>query len=64
MGLSEGDVIDGKYRILRLLGQGGMGTVWVAENLRVRRQVAIKVLMRSAVASSAPRRARSPAPGW
>ncbi len=49
MALSEGDVIDGKYRILRLLGKGGMGTVWVAENLRVRRQVAIKVLIRGAV---------------
>jgi eukaryotic-like serine/threonine-protein kinase len=48
MALSEGDVIDEKYRILRLLGKGGMGTVWVAENLRVRRQVAIKVLLRSA----------------
>ena len=48
MGLSEGDVIDGKYRILRLLGKGGMGTVWVAENLRVRRHVAIKVLTRTA----------------
>ena len=48
MPLSEGDVIDGKYRILRLLGKGGMGTVWVAENLRVKRQVAIKVLLRSA----------------
>jgi len=49
MALTEGDVIDEKYRILRLLGKGGMGTVWVAENLRVRRQVAIKVLMRGAV---------------
>ncbi|MEP7121812.1 MAG: serine/threonine-protein kinase [Byssovorax sp.] len=48
MPLSEGDVVDEKYRILRLLGKGGMGTVWVAENLRVKRQVAIKVLLRSA----------------
>ena len=48
MALSEGDVIDEKYRILRLLGKGGMGTVWVAENLRVKRHVAIKVLLRSA----------------
>jgi serine/threonine-protein kinase len=48
MTLGEGDVIDDKYRILRLLGKGGMGTVWVAENLRVKRQVAIKVLLRSA----------------
>jgi serine/threonine-protein kinase len=49
MALSEGDVIEGKYRILRLIGKGGMGTVWVAENLRVHRQVAIKVLTRGAI---------------
>ena len=49
MALSEGDVIEEKYKILRLLGKGGMGTVWVAENLRVHRQVAIKVLTRSAI---------------
>jgi len=25
--LSTGDIIDGKYRIVRLLGEGGMGAV-------------------------------------
>ncbi len=49
MALSEGDVIEGKYKILRLIGKGGMGTVWVAENLRVHRQVAIKILSRGAI---------------
>ncbi|MFO0758381.1 MAG: serine/threonine-protein kinase [Byssovorax sp.] len=39
-----GQVIDGKYRIVRLLGHGGMGAVYEGENLRIRRRVAIKML--------------------
>ncbi len=39
-----GQVIDGKYRIGRLLGTGGMGAVFEGENLRIRRKVAIKML--------------------
>src|SRR5574340_1402711 len=34
----------GRYRILRELGAGGMATVYLAEDLRHHRQVAIKVL--------------------
>ncbi|MDI1444199.1 serine/threonine-protein kinase [Polyangium sp. 6x1] len=48
MKLAEGTIIDDKYRIVRMLGRGGMGVVYVAENLRVKRQVAIKVLSRAA----------------
>ncbi|WP_437282837.1 protein kinase [Sorangium sp. So ce375] len=39
-----GEIIDGKYRIIRLLGQGGMGAVFEGENVRIRRRVAIKLL--------------------
>jgi serine/threonine-protein kinase len=42
--LKPGDVIEGKYRIVRLLGQGGMGAVYEGENTRIHRKVAIKVL--------------------
>jgi serine/threonine protein kinase len=34
----------GKYRLLRLLGAGGMSSVYLAENTTLRQEVAIKVL--------------------
>ena len=37
-------VIEGQYRIERLLGKGGMGTVFLAHDLTLEREVAIKVL--------------------
>src|SRR5450432_2290034 len=42
--LSTGEIIDGKYRIIRLIGEGGMGAVYEGENTRIHRKVAIKVL--------------------
>ena len=44
MSLTSGEVIEDKYRIVRLLGEGGMGAVYEGENLRINRRVAIKVL--------------------
>ncbi len=38
--------IFGKCRILRLIGKGGMGKVWLAEHLFLKRKVAIKILAR------------------
>jgi len=42
--LEIGQVIDGKYKLLRLLGDGGMGSVYEAEHLALGTRVAIKVL--------------------
>jgi serine/threonine-protein kinase len=39
-----GDVVGGKYRLSRLLGEGGMGIVYEAEHLRLMQRVAIKWL--------------------
>jgi serine/threonine protein kinase len=39
-----GSIIDGKYRIDRILGEGGMGSVWQAHNLQLDVPVAIKLL--------------------
>ena len=33
-----------KYRVLRRLGSGGMGTVWLAEHTVMKRPVAVKVI--------------------
>ena len=44
MSLSIGELIDGKYEIKRLLGEGGMGAVYEGENTLIHRKVAIKVL--------------------
>lgn len=39
-----GKVIDGKYRVDALVGEGGMGVVWKATQLDLERPVAIKVV--------------------
>jgi serine/threonine-protein kinase len=45
-----GKAIDGKYRILELIGEGGMGAVYLAEHKTTGRNVAVKVISNEAVA--------------
>lgn len=42
--VNEGAVVDGRYRVLRKIGAGGMADVWLAEDTHLQRQVALKVL--------------------
>src|SRR5688572_24804948 len=42
--VKTGDVVEGRYRIIRTLGEGGMGTVFLAEHALIKRRVAIKIL--------------------
>lgn len=45
--LEPGQLVDGKYRVERLLGKGGMGAVFEGYHTLVDRRVAIKVLLPS-----------------
>jgi eukaryotic-like serine/threonine-protein kinase len=42
--VTEGSVVDKRYRVLRRIGSGGMADVWLAEDAHLQRQVALKVL--------------------
>ena len=44
--VAEGTVVDGRYRIQRRIGSGGMADVYSAQDSQLGREVAIKMLHR------------------
>ena len=42
--MSAGTILGGKYRLISLVGRGGMGSVWRAERLGWHSPVAIKLM--------------------
>jgi serine/threonine-protein kinase len=40
----SGELIHGRYRLLRMLGRGGMGTVYLAQHIALARTFAVKLL--------------------
>lgn len=46
--LQAGAVIDGRYRVVAVIGEGGMGRVYETEHLFLRRRLALKLVRRDA----------------
>ncbi len=42
--LNAGDTVEGRYKIIREIDRGGMGTVFLAEHQLIKRRVALKLL--------------------
>lgn len=59
--LSPGTIVDGRYRVLRFLNQGGAGVVHEVEHLRTGRRLAMKSLVDDASAARLEQEARATA---
>ncbi len=52
----SGDILAGKYRVERVIGEGGMGVVLAATHLRLGQRVAIKLMRKDAINEEAVER--------
>ena len=50
--LYEGQILAGKYRVERVLGQGGMGVVLAAQHIQLEERVAIKLMLDDAACNA------------
>jgi serine/threonine protein kinase len=55
--VQPGQILAGKFQIERVLGEGGMGVVVAAQHLQLGQRVALKFLLREALAEPGGRRA-------
>ena len=51
-----GDVIEQKYRLTHIIGEGGMGSVWLARHLTLDVDVAVKLIRRESATAEASER--------
>ena len=51
-GFQVGDIIDGRYRLVHIIGEGGSAYVWLANDLVLGRLVAVKALKRVVLTES------------
>ncbi len=51
-GIKLADLLSGRYRLEQKLGEGGMGTVYLAHDIELDRQVAVKLLAKNLVDDS------------
>ena len=57
--MQPGDVVAGKFRVDRILGEGGMGVVVAATHLQLDEPVALKFLLEQAVGNAEASAGRS-----